>query len=170
IAELGLATRVLWTDYVSAQSVSANLMASDICVLPYRDGASFRRGSFMAALAHGLPIVTTSPLTNPPRSPRAAEVGGERVRGGELRLPPLRDRENVLLVPADDPPKLAEGIEELLTFPQLGARLSQGAKELAEHFGWDKIAAQHLALYLRVTGHTSPASAPSAVRDTSRVN
>ncbi|MCI0478185.1 MAG: glycosyltransferase family 4 protein, partial [Anaerolineales bacterium] len=52
IGEWGLEQRVLWTDYLPAEQVSAHFYASDVCVLPYRDGASFRRGSFMAALAH----------------------------------------------------------------------------------------------------------------------
>jgi glycosyltransferase involved in cell wall biosynthesis len=65
ITELGLDDQVMWTGYTPADEVSANLLAADICVLPYRDGASFRRGSFMAALAHGCAIVSTrSPMHN----------------------------------------------------------------------------------------------------------
>jgi len=66
IEELGLADRVLWTGYTSPEEASANLLASDICVLPYRYGASSRRGSFMGTLAHGLPIVSSRPRVDEP--------------------------------------------------------------------------------------------------------
>ncbi len=182
IAELGLMPRVLWTGYTPASEVSANLIASDICVLPYRDGASFRRGSFMAALAHGLPIVTTAPPSPvPPSLPRspstfpspaaqgrspatpAEQVAqddseeGEGSRPSGVKLPVLRDGENVLLVPPDDPIALAEALSRLASAPELRAQLSRGARELAGHFTWEKIAAQHIELYKFLTESKSPA-------------
>ena len=51
VDELDLSERVHWTDFVPQSEVSANLMAADLCVLPYRDGISFRRGSLLACLA-----------------------------------------------------------------------------------------------------------------------
>jgi glycosyltransferase involved in cell wall biosynthesis len=166
IAELGLRPRVLWTGHTPATEVSANLLASDICVLPYRDGASFRRGSFMAALAHGLPIVTTLPPPRVPpsrapdpsnslRSPAthagqaAQDESGEGEGSRELgvRLPTLRDGENVWLLRPDDPNALADAISRLAPAPDLRAQLSHGALELARHFTWGLIAERHLELY-----------------------
>ncbi len=135
IDELGLSERVMWTGYTPPEEVSANLLASDICVLPYRDGASFRRGSFMAALVHGLPIVTTS------AGPLAADLESA------AHLPSLRDGENVLLVPPDDTAVLAEAIARLADSPELRQRLGQGAKEMSAAFGWDRIAEQTLEVY-----------------------
>lgn len=43
-----------------AGAVSRLLQACDLMVLPYSDGVSTRRGTVMAALAHGLPTLTTS--------------------------------------------------------------------------------------------------------------
>ncbi len=124
--ELGLQDRVLWTGYTDAQQVAANLLAADICVLPYRDGASYRRGSFMAALAHGLPIISTQP---------------------EAHIDTLVGGENILLVPADDPPATAAAIEQLASAPELRARLARGALELAQAFTWNAIAAQTARVY-----------------------
>lgn len=144
IDELGLSERVMWTGYTSSEEVSANLLASDICVLPYRDGASFRRGSLMAALAHGLPIVTT--IAN----------SEWRIANSQLStlhsplstyLPRLRDGENVLLVPPDDVAALAEAIARLADSPELRHELRQGAKELSQAFGWDGIAKKTLEVY-----------------------
>ncbi|MFQ6059239.1 MAG: glycosyltransferase family 4 protein [Anaerolineae bacterium] len=128
IEELGLTDHVSWTGYTPQAEVSANLLASDLCVLPYRDGASFRRGSFMAALAHGLPIVTTEPR-------------------GQSQEPGLVDGENVALVPPDDPAALAGAIARLMAAPHLRRWLGEGARALARSFSWDRIARQTLQLY-----------------------
>ncbi len=126
IAELGLAERVFWTGYVPPEEVSAGFLAADLCVLPYRDGVSFLHGTFHAALAHGVPILTTQP---------------------RVLLPELVHGENVYLVPPDDPQALAGAIMELATAPDLRLRLGTGAGALAEQFRWDKIAADTLDLY-----------------------
>jgi glycosyltransferase involved in cell wall biosynthesis len=54
-----LAGRVHATGVLDAPEVSVHLRACDILVQPYPDGVSSRRGSVMAGLAHGVPIVTT---------------------------------------------------------------------------------------------------------------
>ena len=126
IEELGLTDRVLWTGYTPQPEVSANLLASDICVLPYRDGASFRRGSFMAALAHGLSIVSTRPRVD---------------------VPELQYGENILLVPPDAPVALAEAIARLAEDANLRHRLGKGATRLAQGFTWEKIAEKTKTLY-----------------------
>ncbi len=135
IGELGLSSRVMWTDYTPPEIVTANFFVSDICVLPYRDGASFRRGTLMAALAHGMPIVTT--------------LGATYVRHAS-RLPLLSDGKNCLLVPPDNPRALADAIQRAATSPELRDKISNGARDLAQHFTWDKIARQHLELYQRM--------------------
>ena len=126
IEELGLTGRVFWTGYMPSVEVTANFMASDICVLPYRDGVSFRRGSFMAALAHGMPIVTTLP---------------------EVELPGLVDGEDVSLVAPKDAEALARAIGRLIESPELRTRLGKGARLLARSFEWENIAERTLEAY-----------------------
>jgi len=106
--------------------------------LQYRDGASYRRGTLMAALAHGCAIVTT--------------VGRRQAAGGSQQLPPLRDGENCLLVPPDDSRALAEAIQRAMASPELRAKIGAGARALAQHFTWDKIVEQHLELYRQIAG------------------
>ena len=134
IAELGLEARVRWTGYMPESAVSANLLAADIAVLPYRDGASFRRGSLLAVLSHGLPLVTTRPA---------------------LPLRELTDGETVLLVPRDDPPALAAAVARLAVDATLRQRLAAGARRIAAEFGWERIAAKHLALYREMQNRTT---------------
>jgi glycosyltransferase involved in cell wall biosynthesis len=119
IVERGVADRIIRTGYVPPDAVSAAFLATDICVLPYRDGISFRRGSLMAALAHGRPIVSTEPT---------------------VELPELRPGENISLVPPCDPTALAEAVIALREDAGLRARLASGAAGLAESFRWDVIA------------------------------
>jgi glycosyltransferase involved in cell wall biosynthesis len=95
-------------------------------VLPYRDGVSFLHGTFHAALAHGVPILTTRP---------------------RLELPELLHGQNVYLVAPGDASALATAIRQLAADRSLRQRLGAGAKALAEQFRWEKIAADSLALY-----------------------
>ena len=126
IESLGLSERIQWTGFTSNEEVSANLMAGDLCLLPYRDGASFRRGSFMAALAHGRPIVSTVP---------------------RVAVRELADGENIALAPPDDVEELAARVEALITDPQLRERLGRGAKALSRMFEWDVIARRTMEVY-----------------------
>jgi len=154
IDDLHLTPRVIWTDFMPQAQVSAYFFASDMCVLPYRDGASYRRGTFMAALAHGMAIVTTrvSDLTPMMRQDDAL-LNSTRVlthlpsptRRGEL--PPLCDGENVMLVRADDSHAIAGAVKRIAADPELCKKLRNGARTTAEFFMWDKIADAHLALY-----------------------
>jgi glycosyltransferase involved in cell wall biosynthesis len=124
--ELGVEARIGRTGFVSAPEVSAALAACDVVVLPYRDGASFRRGSLMAALAHGCAIVSTFPAT---------------------AQPGLRDGENIRLVPPDDPAACAAAVAELMAAPEARARLAQGARTLSAEFDWEKIAARTVEVF-----------------------
>jgi glycosyltransferase involved in cell wall biosynthesis len=124
--ELSLTDLVLWTGYAPPDQVSASFLASDICVLPYRDGVSYRRGTFMAALAHGLAIVTTQP---------------------RVAITTLVDGEHILLVPPDDAVATADAVENLISTPELRTRLAHGALDLAQNFTWDSIAAKTAQLY-----------------------
>ncbi len=129
IADLGVSSRVHWTGYASPELVSAGLLATDVCVLPYRDGVSFRRGTLHACLAHGRAIVTTRPM---------------------IDLPEARDGETMLLVTPADPVALADGVARVAGDPALRARLEVGAARLASEFTWERIARQTAVLFGRM--------------------
>ncbi|MGH2351158.1 MAG: glycosyltransferase family 4 protein, partial [Chloroflexota bacterium] len=63
IADLGLEPRVHWTGTATPEALAAWLRCLDVAALPFRDGASLRRTSIIAAWAHGAPLVTTTPST-----------------------------------------------------------------------------------------------------------
>ena len=55
----GLADRLHATGVLDNEQLSKHLSACDVMLQPYKDGVSGRRGSVMAALAHGRCVVTT---------------------------------------------------------------------------------------------------------------
>jgi glycosyltransferase involved in cell wall biosynthesis len=131
IGALGLGERVHWTGFVAEGEVSAYLAAADVMVMPYRDGVSLRRGTLMAALAHGRPLITTEPAVLTPAL----------VHGG-----------NVWLTPVEDVAALVQAIGVLAADPLLRAKLGEGAAELAGRFTWDKIAAETVGFFEEVLG------------------
>jgi len=119
IAKHQLTERVHWTGFLSDQRVSAYLHAVDVMVMPYRDGSSLRRGTLMAALAHGRPLITTWPT---------------------MPTPELIHQQNVWFVPVDDHDEVVKAVRHLIANHELRASLGQGAAAVADDFTWDKIA------------------------------
>ncbi len=121
IAHRGLAERVHWTGFLPDQRVSTHLHAADLIVMPYRDGVSLRRGTLMAALAHGRPLISTYPT---------------------VPTPELAHGENVWLISPENPAELADAVRTLLANDGLRHSLGAGAAQVASLFTWEKIAAQ----------------------------
>jgi glycosyltransferase involved in cell wall biosynthesis len=125
IEKLGLKPYVFWTGFVTDEDVSAYLTLSSVVALPFLDGASFRRGTLMAAIHHSCAIVTTTP---------------------QVPIPEFVDGENMTLVPPNDSDELAQGI--------LGtagsSRLKTGALVLRDKFDWNNIARDTVAFFERV--------------------
>ncbi len=122
IAKVGLADDTLITGPLPAERLSATLFGFDVCVFPFRDGLTPNRGSYEAAVAHGLPIVTTS-LTE--RS--------------------FDSRTNTSFVRAGDAGALVAAILEAAARPRLD-KPPDPAQE------WASIAQRHLELYRQVLG------------------
>ncbi|MEZ4516232.1 MAG: glycosyltransferase [Chloroflexota bacterium] len=121
ITQAGLDDRVRWTGFLPPMRVSAYLGAADLMVMPYRDGVSLRRGTLMAALAHGRPVIST--------------------QSADSTLP-LQHGANIWLVPPNDPTALSEAIAHLAVDPDLRSKLGDNAAALSEQFSWETIARQ----------------------------
>ncbi len=129
IQSTGLTSRVLITGHLSAELVSAYLLAADVAALPYNDGASFRRGSLLAALAHDLPTITTTP-----------QDAGE---GDEIA-------HAAVLVNPENPDALAVAIVRLAGDETTRARLVASGAALVAARSWQHIAARHRVVYEQV--------------------
>jgi glycosyltransferase involved in cell wall biosynthesis len=101
--------RIHATGVLEAAALSHHLAACDLAIQPYPDGVSSRRGSAMAAIAHGLPLVTTA---------------------GRLTEPLWLDSRAVEAVPAGDAREFVEATCRLLTDEVGRARLGERARDL----------------------------------------
>lgn len=139
--QLGLEGAVIRTGHRPAHETSRLLYALEAVALPFKDGASFRRGSLLAPLSHGLPVVTTWPQPEPANSCLPEDE----------RLPQLLDGQNILLVKPDDPAGLAAALLRLRQeADNLSPRLNAGALDLARRFSWQSIGQRSLALYRKL--------------------
>jgi glycosyltransferase involved in cell wall biosynthesis len=123
-----LAERIIQPGYLADESqLSAYLLAADVALLPFTDGASLRRGSLLACAEHVLPIVTTL-------GPSLAE--------------PVTAA--VLARPAGDAPALAQAVLALAHDPALAAHQRRASQGLASTVAWSAIAQRHLAVYTAI--------------------
>lgn len=118
---------VLCTGYLPPDEISRYFFLSDLCVLPFTDGITFRRGTFMAAISHGVPVISTKSDRYIPR---------ELVNG-----------ENIVLVPVGDAVKLSEAIKDVCGDERLQKRLKKNIGKLSERFSGDRISHKHTELY-----------------------
>lgn len=61
LKDYGLLDKVQITGYVTDEEVSREIQNTDIATVLYEDGLTLRRGSFIAYLTHGVPIITSLP-------------------------------------------------------------------------------------------------------------
>lgn len=115
----GVSDRVVWTGKISAGEVSTLLSMTDVVLLPYEAGVSDRRGSLMAALAHGRAIVTS-----PPR----------------LRFAYFRNQENMVWPKQHETEAFAGEVLRILRDDALRKRLEKGALRLSKCYQWADIA------------------------------
>jgi glycosyltransferase involved in cell wall biosynthesis/acetyltransferase-like isoleucine patch superfamily enzyme len=125
----GVADAVTFTGHLPEPDVSLLLQSADLAVFPFNAGVTEKSGSLVAALAHGVPTVATSPpavLTQP------------TVIDGVLRVPPR------------DTAALADALRQVLSDPALAARLAEDGRAKAAARSWPRIAALHAQMYAEV--------------------
>ena len=109
---------------LAAEEVSRHLRAVDIFLSPFADGVSTRRGSFIAALQHGL-----------------ATVGTE----GESTGPLLASHcgQAFILTPCDSPDAFVAAVLRVVAEPDLRRSLEQKSVQLFQTvFSWEQIASR----------------------------
>ena len=129
IKTLALDAIIHRTPYLQDADVAGYLAAADVVALPFTDGASYRRGSLMAAIRMGCAIVTTIP---------------------RFSVPTFRDGVNLSLTPPNDSGALAGALWTILQNGSLRKQLHIGAKALATAFEWDPIARETTHFFNRI--------------------
>jgi glycosyltransferase involved in cell wall biosynthesis len=104
-----LAPQLLSRDSLAPEELAVHLAACELLVQPYGDGVSARRGTTMASLALGRPLVTNT---------------------GHLTEPLWRTLGAVALVEGTDPAVLVAEAERLLSHPEERAALGARAAEV----------------------------------------
>jgi len=119
IEALGLTEAIHWSGFVDDSTASAYLTAADMVALPFLDGASYRRSSLIAVIAHGCATVTTTPTVS---------------------IPAFKGGENLAFVPPGNVDALVGALRSLADNPPERERLRAGACDLRRLFDWSYIA------------------------------
>lgn len=126
IQRYGLSKQIRWTGAMPDLEVAADLNSCDVLLLPFRDGASLRRGTLMAALANGCAIVTTTP---------------------QAPIVELKQEREVLYAAVGDSQAMAAAVLRVADDRALRVSLQNNARKVSRRFDWDEIARRHLDLY-----------------------
>ena len=133
----GIADRISWLGHLDEMSASNALRATDIYAMPYDEGFSIRRSSYLAGLAHDLPVISTTPA-----------VPTRYVTHGK----------NIMIVPPHDSEALARAIEDLAGAPDLRAELVEAASNLKAVFSWEAIATDTMQVFREALSTGVPAA------------
>jgi glycosyltransferase involved in cell wall biosynthesis len=125
----GVEQHVIFTGYLPEDDVSRLLRAADAAVFPFDAGVTAKSGSLLAALAHGVPTIATSP---PGALERPTEVEG------------------VLRVPPRNTAALVDALLLVLSDRALAMRLAAAGRACADRWTWPKIADFHARMYAQV--------------------
>lgn len=126
IKDKGLTEHVEITGYVSDTKASEEIQNSDVATLYFNDGLTLRRCSFLAFLAHGIPIVTSS--------------------GDEEATKLFCGHDGIFMNDSID--ACADYIVKLLASEQdRFDKIKADNAETAKHFDWNNIAQTFLAEY-----------------------
>ena len=117
---LGYQPKELLTNY---------LLQSDCCVLPFTDGVTERRGTFIAAMQLGIPVITTR---------------------GKFLPEGLVNKGNVMLVQPNDAKMLSRVMLEIMHDDRLRDKLSRNCKIWGQRFSWDAIVQKLIETYKEV--------------------
>jgi len=145
LGEAGLAGAAVFAGWAEPGDLGGYFAAADVAIYPFADTLVNRTkcpAKLVELLAAGLPVVAD-----------AVGQTAEYVVHGESGL----------LVPPDDEPAFARAVTDLLSRPDLRARLGAGAAaRIAAEFLWDRLASRVETAYgLRPTAAASWAQSPA---------
>jgi glycosyltransferase involved in cell wall biosynthesis len=110
------------------ETVAQQIQRSCVVVLPFNDGVTFRRGTFIAAAQLGIPVITSKGKDTPDE---------------------LMSNHNIIF--ANNPAEITESILTLTSNSVKRGHLSRNLKKTISKFNWDSIAEEHIKIYDRIT-------------------
>lgn len=121
---------VSWDLNLSAEAVAERLVRATMAYLPYPDGASERRTSLLAAMANGLPVVTTRGSFTPAGLEQAVRF-------------------------CATPEEAICAAKDLLGRPEVRQELGAKAVQYAKRFSWESIAETHIKIYEQIMANAA---------------
>lgn len=121
--------KIDWLVDLPSATISEVLASSLAAYLPFPDGASHRRGSMLAALVNGLPVI--------------APCGGATSRA-------LAD----VILPANDRTEAIGHLKRLSSSPEYTKAISAEVRRFGRKFSWADIAREHRSTYDAILGST----------------
>ncbi|MDQ7774226.1 MAG: glycosyltransferase [Elusimicrobiales bacterium] len=111
-----------WYIGETPENVAKVLCQANVAILPYPDGASFRRTTLIAALMGGVPVISTKGAVTP------AE---------------LSEGFNIFF--ASDRSSFSQKASVILSNPELADAISVNTKKICRQFSWQSIAARYVS-------------------------
>lgn len=118
---------VEWTGALDDAAIARELAEAEVACFPFPDGASERRGSLLAALAAGVPVIS---------------------RAGAHTTPALRD----VFAQANTAAEMADAISRLASNAEARDRLATAGLAYTAERTWPRIAEAHAAAYRELAG------------------
>jgi glycosyltransferase involved in cell wall biosynthesis len=113
---LRIEEKVFWSGYLPPAEISGHLQAADVFILPQTDGHLTRSSAFMAAAAHGMPVIA--------------------VRNPENQVE-FEDGKNLLLAEKSSATEIAAKLESLSGDSTLRAKLGMNLRQIyRDRFDW----------------------------------
>lgn len=131
IDALGLRNNITITGYLSDIEVANEISNSDVATLFFDDGLTLRRGSFLAFLSHGIPIVTSK---------------------GDLEAQEMFGNAKGIFMSEDIELCAKKVVEFLKCEPHEKEKMMIENKDLSHLFSWDSIADNFISDYKRYIG------------------
>lgn len=119
---------VVWTGFLDEVELSTLIRCSTSVVLPFDTPATERRGSVVAALAHGKAVITTGLISESPFSQSAA------------------------LIADNTSSTIAAKLDQLADDLDYRHELEVAAQKAAKNYQWSTIAIKHKQLYTELIG------------------
>jgi glycosyltransferase involved in cell wall biosynthesis len=114
--------RLEWIVGADLNEVALRMSSALAAYLPFPDGASYRRGSLIAALVNGVPVVSTSSHLTPDPLAR-------------------------VILKAETPQRALAHLRLLHDVPEKRLAASAASRSLGLQFSWSSVAEAHLLLY-----------------------
>ncbi|MBC7541005.1 MAG: glycosyltransferase [Bacteriovorax sp.] len=126
IRRLGIENQITFTERLDEKDVSSIIQISDVGLLPFVEGVSFKNGSLAAYIAHQIPVVTSK---------------------SELTEDLLLQNKGIQFFNYKNPKEMKNIIETILENPKTLENMQREIGKLSDHYSWNNYIKNRIACY-----------------------